>query len=224
MENSRDIIEWDGREWQRTGGKYYILRTDYKNRTGEMLHRAIWKKYNGEIPKGYDIHHKDHNPSNNDIDNLECISSSEHHKLHMQDPYRLEQSKKNLREKARPALRKWQKSKEGQERLKEMGKHMQEKSVQRLIETQCKECGTTFRMHPTRGTGLCRTCGKRANARKQEEKRKLERQANPKYIEVICTECGTTYRTQITTRNKDGLCKNCASRKRYRERKLSNGI
>jgi hypothetical protein len=42
------------------------------------LHRSIWEYYNSEIPDGYDIHHKDLNPLNNDISNLECISKSEH--------------------------------------------------------------------------------------------------------------------------------------------------
>ena len=45
------------------------------------LHRYIWQKHNGEIPKGFDVHHKDGNKLNNDIDNLDCISRSEHTKM-----------------------------------------------------------------------------------------------------------------------------------------------
>jgi len=47
-----------------------------------MYHRLVWSKYNGKIPEGYHIHHIDGNKLNNDISNLQLISSSEHSKLH----------------------------------------------------------------------------------------------------------------------------------------------
>ena len=34
------------------------------------------------IPKGYHIHHKDHDLTNNDIDNLECLTAAEHRRHH----------------------------------------------------------------------------------------------------------------------------------------------
>ena len=46
------------------------------------MHRYVWKFYNGDIPKGYDIHHKDGNKLNNKIENLEILSHSEHTKLY----------------------------------------------------------------------------------------------------------------------------------------------
>ena len=46
------------------------------------LHREVWKKINGEISEGFDIHHKDENTKNNDIDNLELISKKDHHHKH----------------------------------------------------------------------------------------------------------------------------------------------
>lgn len=49
---------------------------------GKGLHRIIWECVNGEIPKGYDIHHKDENPSNNSIYNLELIEHRNHMALH----------------------------------------------------------------------------------------------------------------------------------------------
>ena len=48
------------------------------------LHQAIWSYYNGEIPPGYEIHHIDVNPSNNDPSNLRCVSRSEHMKIHQE--------------------------------------------------------------------------------------------------------------------------------------------
>lgn len=43
-----------------------------------LLHRWLWKIWNGPIPKGYVITFKDGNPQNCNIDNLECISQKEH--------------------------------------------------------------------------------------------------------------------------------------------------
>lgn len=50
----------------------------------QPIHRAIWLYYNGEIPEGYVIHHVDENPANNDISNLQCLTSGEHNRIHNQ--------------------------------------------------------------------------------------------------------------------------------------------
>ena len=47
-----------------------------------MLHRLIWECANGEIPKGYEIHHIDGNKLNNSISNLEMITIANHHSEH----------------------------------------------------------------------------------------------------------------------------------------------
>lgn len=50
-----------------------------------LIHRAIWIALKGPIPEGHQIHHKDGNPVNNDINNLECLSTKAHadkHKKH----------------------------------------------------------------------------------------------------------------------------------------------
>lgn len=47
-----------------------------------LLHRAVWEYYNGKIPQGYDIHHKDGNKTNNKINNLELLRKDEHARLH----------------------------------------------------------------------------------------------------------------------------------------------
>ena len=55
----------------------------------EMYHRTVWKEHYGDIPEGYEVHHKDHNKENNDITNLELLSPTQH-----QDEY-AEQNKAN---------------------------------------------------------------------------------------------------------------------------------
>lgn len=47
--------------------------------------KLVWITFNGSIPKGYVIHHKDRNPLNDSIDNLACLSRKDHIEEHRQD-------------------------------------------------------------------------------------------------------------------------------------------
>lgn len=49
-----------------------------------QTHIAVWCLWSGatELPKGYCIHHKDHNKLNNVIENLELMTIGEHTALH----------------------------------------------------------------------------------------------------------------------------------------------
>lgn len=40
-------------------------------------HRIVWFMHNGEIPKGFDIDHIDHDRTNNKIENLRLVSRSD---------------------------------------------------------------------------------------------------------------------------------------------------
>ena len=50
------------------------------------IHREVWKYYFGEIPEGYEIHHVDDDKSNNKPENLQCLTKTEHRKLHFSKP------------------------------------------------------------------------------------------------------------------------------------------
>ena len=56
---------------QEFNGVVYYKCGEYYQRKGIRLHREVWKYHNGEIPKGYHVHHIDSNKNNNSIDNLE---------------------------------------------------------------------------------------------------------------------------------------------------------
>jgi len=52
----------------------------------EALSRYIWRFFNGPIPDGWVIHHKNSNPLDNHPDNLQAMSRSEHSRLHRTHP------------------------------------------------------------------------------------------------------------------------------------------
>lgn len=74
--NFQAIQYFDNKKFTLRKNGYYGLTTNDRI----LMHRYIWRFYNGKIPKGYDIHHKDFDKANNDIENLECILKSEHTK------------------------------------------------------------------------------------------------------------------------------------------------
>ena len=51
---------------------------------GKMMseQRAVWIINNGEIPKGYEIHHINKDTMDNRIENLQCLSKEDHFNLH----------------------------------------------------------------------------------------------------------------------------------------------
>ena len=52
----------------------------YFNSVGP-IHRVIWSHYNGEIPSGCVIHHKDFDKNNNDLSNLQLLTFAEYAKI-----------------------------------------------------------------------------------------------------------------------------------------------
>ena len=77
-----EVIDFNGVRYYRypdskSHGKrcYYTCSNENKKKGYSTLHRDIWcYEHNAEIPEGYDIHHKDGNYLNNNIENLELIT------------------------------------------------------------------------------------------------------------------------------------------------------
>jgi hypothetical protein len=67
--------------FQDNGIGYLISVDRFGNRC--YIHRACWEAYNRPIPEGYVVHHVDGNQRNNNIENLECLSETEHKSLEM---------------------------------------------------------------------------------------------------------------------------------------------
>lgn len=75
-------VELDGKFYRRYPHSDRKHLRNYFSRSGCFYHVALWVKHNGPIPDGHHIHHRDHNPLNNDIRNLICLSASQHASEH----------------------------------------------------------------------------------------------------------------------------------------------
>jgi hypothetical protein len=64
-------IIYDGIVWSLHDGYY-------DNTINGKLHRYIWEQYNGPIPTGFVIHHKDEDKLNYSIENLIMMTVAEH--------------------------------------------------------------------------------------------------------------------------------------------------
>lgn len=88
--------EFNGVKYKLEKSGYYRQTTNWNSpKNSVRLHQAVWEFYNGPIPQGYYIHHKDGNRANNDILNLELVTPKQHALRHASKE-RKELSRKNL--------------------------------------------------------------------------------------------------------------------------------
>lgn len=127
---------------ERTG--YYLGSKKIDGRR-PRLHVYIWEKYNGSIPKGFLIHHKDHNKNNNDISNLMLIPKGKHSEHHINEYIKehFNEMINNLNENARPEATEWHKSEKGKEWHKRNYEKIKDKFHQKEKYT-CEYCGKEF--------------------------------------------------------------------------------
>lgn len=141
LENG-DLALFNGLKFRRDKHSGYYLNSTIHKR----LHVYVWEFFNGEIPNGYQVHHKDFDKSNNELENLVLLSASEHMKLHGEswNDERYEKQIKNLNENARPKASKWHKSEAGREWHKEHYEHMKA-VLHKQAEFTCLNCGKAFK-------------------------------------------------------------------------------
>lgn len=87
---------------------YWISTSKKKIRA----HVWVWQNHFGKVPKGYHIHHKNEDKSDNQIENLSLISASEHTSMHMQDPERRKKASE-MANQYRHLTKEWHASEEG---------------------------------------------------------------------------------------------------------------
>lgn len=135
----------DGYKFRKDTKTGYYLSTKKIGVSRLRLHVYVWKKHNGDIPKGYQIHHKDINKDNNEIDNLDCLSKKEHATWHGENASEETKGKwtENLN-KIRHKASEWHRSKEGMAWHKKQGEKQRGIDFHTYGELTCRNCGKKF--------------------------------------------------------------------------------
>lgn len=126
---------------QEFNGERYWLCGYYFQRHGKRLHREVWKFYNGDIPKGFHVHHIDEDRTNNQIENLELLEGKEHLLQHAGTESRRENGRRAIKMAIEKAPE-WHKSKEGYKWHSEHGKKIWENRKPHTF--KCDMCGKEF--------------------------------------------------------------------------------
>ncbi len=139
-----DSVVFNGKVYRRYPESPRAHLRKYFTRSREVLHRAIWSFHHGAIPPGHHVHHKDGNPLNNEIANLECLPAKRHHEAHSAERSERGRSPAQLKHLAeiRPVAAEWHRSPEGVEWHAAHGKKSWENRVKSTL--TCAECGAVF--------------------------------------------------------------------------------
>lgn len=133
---------------------YWLCSTLHKR-----LHRYVYEYYNGKIPLGYQVHHKDHNKDNNEIENLQLLTRKEHDKIHYEEMSQEEKQrrKKNMIENALPKAIEWHKSSKSTEWHKKHFQEVKDKML-KVREFVCLQCGKKFKSTQVKSKYCCNAC------------------------------------------------------------------
>jgi len=160
-------------------------------------HRWVWINIHGKIPKGYHIHHKNDDKSDNRIENLELIEASRHLSFHMQDPER-KKIQARICDSIRHLTKKWHGSKEGLAWHKHhalkfgFGKYEGE-------ESKCKFCSVVFKTKSPKNMFCTNNC-----------KSAWRRRERLDFVDKECPVCKKTFSSNkyLKTKTCSLLCGN----------------
>lgn len=209
-------IEFDGIRFYPDKRGYWLAKAKGWDKP-KRLHQYVWEYYNGPIPEGYHVHHKDFNPDNNDIQNLELISKEEHLKYHagLQDKV---WARNNLLENAIPAAAEWHKSEEGRAWHREHYKETLSEKWAEKVTKVCQFCGKEYQVPymVSEGSRFC------SNACKSAWRRK----SGIDNVEIPCAICGKPILTNKYSPKRycSEECLNVMRRKAIEKRELNRKL
>ena len=180
---AREFVMYAGRKfWLQSSGRYF--QSGVKTDPERLLHRRIWIDNFGPIPDGLCIHHKDENWRNNDPDNLECKTGTEHMSEHAKARWKIPELAERMHKGRLAAIAKapeWHASPEGIEWHRQNGINAWKN--RKIGSAECIECKKEFDTPFPSRTFLCSKRCENLNAQK-------------KYREDrVCVMCGAGFNT-----------------------------
>lgn len=164
----------------RTSRVYYQPYIGSKRAKGiQLLHIEIWKQSNGPVPAGCQVHHKDKNPLNNSLDNLECLTHKQHMAKHRGE---CSEVKRQHVDNIRPLASDWHRSALGRQWHSEHGR--QAWANRKGTSHVCLQCGGTYESLANRDTD--RFCSRVCISKFNEATRRY-------YEDRNCIVCGVVF-------------------------------
>jgi hypothetical protein len=161
---------------------YFVPDGRHRKQGVGRLHQEIWKDRHGPIPKGWHVHHRDGNPLNNDIDNLEALPGEEHVSRHGLDRGLTGEHLAHL-ERIRPLAAEWHRSEEGRAWHVEHGRAVF--GDRDFVTGVCECCGASYE---TNTPWLARFCSNRC-------KSQWRRDSGIDDVTKQCECCGSDFRS-----------------------------
>lgn len=122
------------------GGLYRLWPSEkYLSRGGAKLHRDVWQAAFGPVPKRCHIHHRDNDPFNNALSNLECQDGTEHLSRTWAEQHAI--SPKQFSDEARAKAAEWHKSDAGRLWHSRNAKRSKGWTKWRREDLPCEQCG-----------------------------------------------------------------------------------
>jgi rubredoxin len=176
------------------------------------LHRDIYADTTGVLPAGMHVHHRDHDPFNNDPLNLVVLTPSDHQKLHREHNGKFDEARMEIhRATTLKEAAKWHGSEEGLAWHRENGKKVWESREPDGVFT-CPECGTEHQGYfANRGdSGESRYCS--GACRQRGDKRLGKYEAYKE--DAVCPMCGVSFKRW---RGRSKTCsRSCGAKLRWR--------
>ena len=169
--NIKIEIGANGLPTQRFNGKEYYLypKERYFSKGRNRLHKVVYESFNGKVPKGYQIHHKDSNTWNNNINNLECIEVNKHLSEHGKQRVKNNPEWfKIFHANGIESAKEWHKSDAGKKWHSEHGKECWVNKEYKTL--TCEVCKKEYQ---TRHSGISKYCHQNCKAKALRARRKL---------------------------------------------------
>jgi hypothetical protein len=189
MPTNVDVVVWNGSKWRRYPDARQPNRRRYYQGYLEgrltSLHRAKWEKANGAIPNGHDVHHKDGNPLNNRLSNLQLLTVAEHRRLEGERGSHSTPKAIVHLASIRSKAAEWHRSPAGREWHREHAEHSLRTIPYR--DCVCRSCGEPFRARNPRAAYCSSKCYQRDNKREAK-------------LPAVCGWCAKSFKAAKRTR------------------------
>jgi hypothetical protein len=189
---------------QEFDGERFYLCGNYFQHQGKRLHIAVWRYHNGDIPKGYHVHHIDGDRTHNQIENLFLLPAGMHSSWHQHEEKRRDYQQRHIKD-MRILASEWHKSEAGREMHRQLSKKQWENAEP--INYICTECRKEFQSRHHYGPNENHFCSNNCKAA-------FRRHNLTDDVDRTCAYCGKTFR--VNRYSKAECCsRDCAVKRRW---------